>query len=260
MVCVTDGDESTLISKQPRSSWGPSASQYVDDTQYEEGEVLMSRSEQCPLWELRRNAVRPDAIVKSPSTPYVQLGVVTVVQDPSKRVLVTRRASTNPVFPGAWVMPGALVRPGERLYEAGARGLKEEVNLDVVTVGFGKMKLCGVWESVYPTCLADGNPEAHFLVFFYLAHCHDPSGLALCDELDACTWMDTEEVEYATGLKTDKARSLPRRVYGWETTTGHISTSAFPKELLEGTYPYENDQGLAEGHSWMLREWAEKKW
>ena len=89
-------------------------------------------------------------------------------------VLATRRPSYMRSFPGAWVLPGGSVDPGESLVEAVQREVYEETGISTAMDSWQPECL---WESLYPTVLSDQhrNPDgiwdatsirAHHLVVY----------------------------------------------------------------------------------------------
>ena len=124
------------------------------------------------------------------------------------------------------------------------------------------MKLCGVWEAVFPFRLEKGEPQAHSMVFFMLGHCHDASQIELSRDLDAAAWVNQDEVELITGMKPASAMAgkMDRRLYGWETSSGNTAATTFPLRLVQGEYPNRLGQGFGEAHLWMLQEWCSKRW
>ena len=52
----------------------------------------------------------------------VVLGVCAVIKDPNGRLLLTKRADN-----GTWVLPGGAIEPGETVWEACRREVKEEL-------------------------------------------------------------------------------------------------------------------------------------
>jgi len=61
-----------------------------------------------------------------------QVGVGVVVFDERGRILLVRRGGSP--GKGLWSLPGGKLEPGERIFEAAARELKEEVGIDAEPV------------------------------------------------------------------------------------------------------------------------------
>ena len=260
---VADKPGHTSLSVKPWSERGFTAfnSEAEDEVLNDEGRCIVARSSHCPFAELHSTG-ELTALRNDPPTPHCQVAVVTICQDSSKRVLLARRSRAERSTPGAWVMPGTVVKEGERLVEAAIRGLKEDTSLDVVGSGFGKMKLVGAWEGVFPFDLSRGSPQAHSLVFYFIGHCVDAAMLELDADLDACAWVGKEEADLITGLQKPRqhAMKVPRRMYGWETSSGDISATSFSPALLQEEYPNRHGQGLLEGDRVMLQEWSKHAW
>lgn len=60
--------------------------------------------------------------------------VAAVIRDEEGRVLLCKRALYKKVAPGMWHMPGGKIEDGETIQEAITRELKEELDLDVMSV------------------------------------------------------------------------------------------------------------------------------
>ena len=60
-----------------------------------------------------------------------RLIVVPIAIDSSDRVLLCKMASHRGVFPGQWALPGGGVEPGERIEDALAREVREELGVSL---------------------------------------------------------------------------------------------------------------------------------
>lgn len=103
------------------------------------------------------------------------------------RVLLAQRALAP--WAGAWSLPGGKVEAGERLAEAVAREIREEIGLDIV-VG----PLAGISE-VLPE---NGSQGRHFVVLAYAARWCGGEPVT-GDEVAALRWIDPEDL---AGIET----------------------------------------------------------
>jgi ADP-ribose pyrophosphatase YjhB (NUDIX family) len=99
------------------------------------------------------------------------------------RVLLAERAQAP--WAGVWSLPGGKVEPGERLAEAVAREVREEVGLDVA-VG----PLAGIAE-VVPDARSGGR---HFVVLAYRAEWTGGEPQT-SDEVAALRWADPQTLD-----------------------------------------------------------------
>jgi mutator protein MutT len=58
-----------------------------------------------------------------------------VIQDEQGRILVSQRSLDSKMYPGQWQIPGGKVEKDEDCLKALKREVKEETNLEVVSVG-----------------------------------------------------------------------------------------------------------------------------
>ena len=59
--------------------------------------------------------------------------VVPVICDDRGRVLLVKMAPNRGVFPGQWALPGGGVEPGERIADALAREVREELGIELAS-------------------------------------------------------------------------------------------------------------------------------
>mmetsp|Transcript_11076 Transcript_11076/g.12183 ORF Transcript_11076/g.12183 Transcript_11076/m.12183 type:complete len:223 (+) Transcript_11076:2-670(+) len=130
--------------------------------------IPLGHSLYCPMRDYQYQIKHsPDTVKPLDPTRCIRVGV-TVLIEHSGHVLITRRASHLRTFPEKWVMPGGHVDKGETFEQAGIREVLEETGLHVKD-----LKLCGLWESCYPTFLKDGVPRSQHLVVMYKASLSD---------------------------------------------------------------------------------------
>ena len=59
--------------------------------------------------------------------------VVPVIVDRGERLLLVKMAPDRGVFPGQWALPGGGVEPGERILDALAREVREELGIGLAS-------------------------------------------------------------------------------------------------------------------------------
>jgi len=60
--------------------------------------------------------------------------VAAVISDKKGRILVSQRALNAKLYPGKWQVPGGKVERGENYLEALKREVKEETDLEIVSI------------------------------------------------------------------------------------------------------------------------------
>lgn len=115
-----------------------------------------------------------------------RLIVVPVVRDDSGRVLLCRMPSDRGVFPGQWGLPGGGVEPGERIEEALAREVAEELGVSLASARPLFFK-DGAHEKTIP-----GKGRIPVYMVFLLYECRIDPGrpIRLNDELSEFAWVE----------------------------------------------------------------------
>ena len=60
--------------------------------------------------------------------------VAAIIQDKKGRILVSQRALDATLYPGKWQVPGGKVESGENYLDALKREVKEETDLEIVSI------------------------------------------------------------------------------------------------------------------------------
>lgn len=124
--------------------------------------------------------------MNAPDAPLSRLIVVPIVRDAEGRVLLCRMPADRGVFPGQWGLPGGGVEPGERIEEALAREVQEELgaSLSSVTPLFFRD---GTHQKTFP-----GGERVPVYMVFLLFECRIEPGnpIRLNDEFCDHAWVD----------------------------------------------------------------------
>lgn len=115
------------------------------------------------------------ALEAYPRRPIV--GVSAAIFRAGKVLLIQRARGT---LAGTWSLPGGRVEHGERLVEAAAREVREEVGLDIA-IG----PLAG-----YAEVIGDGPAGPHFVVLAFAARWRGGEPVATVEEVAALRWAD----------------------------------------------------------------------
>ncbi|XP_059165437.1 nucleoside diphosphate-linked moiety X motif 17-like [Physella acuta] len=175
----------------------------LSDTKIDEDVMIpIKHPSFCPIHHLKPEDA--SQLPKEILSRGVDVGAAVVLESCDRKVLLTRRAQHLQIFPGIWVPPGGHVEENETLINAGLRELKEESGLDLKPSDFTdqKVRILGLWESVFPPMLAVGLPRRHHVVVYF--HVQLKSGLTADvmeklihfdpNEVDASAWIDRETV------------------------------------------------------------------
>jgi ADP-ribose pyrophosphatase YjhB (NUDIX family) len=123
-----------------------------------------------------------------------KVGVLAIVERNGKFLFV-KRNSKNRFAPEKWGFVGEAVEYSEGLEEALKRGLKEEVNLDLV-----KAKLMNAYSFVFTSQYKD--KERHAIVIAYL--CKAKGSIKINHELEDYAWLPLKEGKKLDLINTNR--------------------------------------------------------
>jgi nucleoside triphosphatase len=89
-----------------------------------------------------------------------RLIVVPIIKDEQDRLLLCRMPPDRGVFPGQWGLPGGGVEPGERIHEALAREIAEELGVSIA-----EAKPLFFKDGLHQKTFADGSKREIYMVF-----------------------------------------------------------------------------------------------
>ncbi|KAL7640148.1 UNVERIFIED_CONTAM: hypothetical protein RMT77_009562 [Armadillidium vulgare] len=125
----------------------------------------------------------------------VDVGVSVILESSDSKILLTRRAHHLNAFPGVWVSPGGHMEEGEDFEDAALREISQETGLKVEKA---RCRILGLFESVFPPVLYEGEPTRHHLVI-YLSIRHTRAS----KELQESIQLDPNEVDASMWIPKD---------------------------------------------------------
>jgi nucleoside triphosphatase len=130
-----------------------------------------------------------------------RLVVVPVVRDDEGRVLLCRMPPDRGVFPGQWGLPGGGVEPGERVHDALAREVREELGVSVVSA-----KPLFFSDGTHEKTLPGGDRTLLYMVFLLFECRIDPTQpISLNEEFSEFAWVEPARLaDYDLNVATRK--------------------------------------------------------
>lgn len=136
--------------------------------------------------------------------PITTVGVLIISKD--DRIFLAR---SERKWHGKWTIPGGKVDSGETLIEAAIREVKEETNLDISDVRFGK-----ICESIFSE---EFFKRRHFVMHDYVARLESPQeAVVLNDEAEEYGWFTFDEA-----IKLDLIEPGKEILRWWEHARHH---------------------------------------
>lgn len=118
--------------------------------------------------------------------PAARLIVVPVVKDEAARVLLCRMPPDRGVFPGQWGLPGGGVEPGERIRDALAREVFEELGVSLLSASPLFFK-----DASHEKTLPGGERRLVYMVFLLFDCRIDPAQpIRLNEEFSEYVWVE----------------------------------------------------------------------
>ena len=114
--------------------------------------------------------------------------VVPIVRDKHRRILLCKMPPDRGVFPNKWGLPGGGVEPGERMYQALEREVREELGVSIVEAKPLFFK-DGIHEKTFP----DGSKREIYMIFL-LFECRISSTETICLNAEFCEYAWVEPV------------------------------------------------------------------
>ena len=115
-----------------------------------------------------------------------RLVVVPIIKDEHDHVLLCKMPPDRGVFPNQWGLPGGGVEAGERMHEALAREVKEELGVSILEAKPLFFK-DGLHEKSFP----DGTKRTLYMVFL-LFECRISSSEGICLNPEFCEYAWVE--------------------------------------------------------------------
>ena len=122
------------------------------------------------------------------NTPLVSIDVI--IRDPGRSVLVGLR--TNEPAKGKWFVPGGVVRKYERLADAFARIVKDEIGVDASIID---AKFIGVYEHLYDNnVFGQQGFGTHYIVLAHVLNLDRRPNIVSDEQHSGFRWMTPAEL------------------------------------------------------------------
>jgi len=115
--------------------------------------------------------------------------VVPVAIDREGRVLLVKMARNRGVFPGQWALPGGGVEPGERILDALAREVREELGIELASAEPLLFK-----DAVVEKVRADGSRTTMHAVFLVYRCVPGSYAITINEEFSEYGWFDRTQL------------------------------------------------------------------
>jgi len=119
-----------------------------------------------------------------------RLIVVPLIRRSDGRYLLIKMPPHRGVFPGQWGLPGGGVEEGERIEDALRREVREDLQLDLLTMEPLYFK-GEVHEKLQPT----GERQTMYMVFLIYACTADGCDPVINEEFDSYAWVSPDELD-----------------------------------------------------------------
>jgi len=116
--------------------------------------------------------------------------VVPIAVDDRGRVLLVKMAPDRGVFPGQWALPGGGVEPGERILDALAREVREELGIALASAEALMFK-----DAVVEKTRADGTRATQHIVFLIYRCVPASYDITINEEFSDYRWFDRRQLE-----------------------------------------------------------------
>ena len=129
---------------------------------------------------------------------------VALLRNDRDELLLCKMAEDRGVFPGQWGLPGGGLEPGERMVDALAREMREELGIEIENIEPAFFK-DGRHEKIF----ADGSKKSVYMIFLVF-HCTAASEpIRLNDEFTEYRWVrqgDLADLDLNTETRDTLAR------------------------------------------------------
>ena len=115
-----------------------------------------------------------------------RLVVVPIVRDEHRRILLCKMPPDRGVFPNKWGLPGGGVEPGEQMYQALEREVREELGVSLL-----EAKPLFFKDGLHKKTFPDGSKREIYMIFL-LFECRISSTETIClnDEFCEYAWVE----------------------------------------------------------------------
>ena len=151
-----------------------------------------------------------------------RLVVVPIIRDEDRRILLCKMPPDRGVFPNKWGLPGGGVEPGEHMYQALKREIREELGVSTLEAKPLFFK-DGLHEKTFP----DGSKREIYMIFL-LFECLISSTETICLNAEFCEYAWVEPVHLSSYDLNSATRETFHSLGLLEVPTSTIRLAATP--------------------------------
>ena len=157
------------------------------------------------------------------SDTLTRLVVVPIVRDEHERILLCKMPPDRGVFPNKWGLPGGGVEPGEQMYQALEREIREELGVSLLDA-----KPLFFKDGLHKKTFSDGSKREIYMVFL-LFECRISSTETICLNDEFCEYAWVEPVRLSSYDLNSATRETFQSLGLMEAETPELTMAARPE-------------------------------
>ncbi|MGD9108720.1 MAG: nucleoside triphosphatase NudI [Gammaproteobacteria bacterium] len=115
--------------------------------------------------------------------------VVPIIQNQNEEYLICKMPKNRGVFPGQWGLPGGGMEPGEQIYDALRREIREELGITVDNITPWTFR-----DDLKIKTYSNDKKEEVYMIYLIFDCLTKNTALTLNDEFDEYAWVKAENL------------------------------------------------------------------